>query len=383
MSQDLYTEQKGLSYEEALFEAQRCLICYQEMQCEALCVRNKQNAPVKIGLIERFIGDHYASKPLVRPKEKFKVAILGSGPASLACAQHLLENGVQVELFEKSSQLGGVLTHGIPPYRLPNSIVEKHLQQLFDLGMVYHLNTNIHTQNDFEMFLKDRYEAIFLGIGASMVNMSKIKGADGDKVIGWKAFLNLLNLGYEHFHQHFSHVKSIVVMVGGNVAMDVAISAAKFGIETHIVYRRGIEHMPARSSEIKEAITLGVFLHEFRDPYKIEALNDQELLVMSHRTELIEDLQTHKTSVVSSADVSTLKTNMFVMAIGSKVKALHFDHLQKNTQDQILVNEQYETSIANVFAAGDGVTGPKTVIHALASGKLAAQSILERLKYEG
>lgn len=427
MSHDLYTEQKGLSYEEALFEAQRCLncrhkpcmegciahndipamimafiegkgeeakaisesktsfpeicgrVCYQEMQCEAVCVRMKQNAPVKIGLIERFIGDHYQSNAKIQAKTQYKVAIVGSGPASLACAQYLLENGVFVELFEKSSKLGGVLTHGIPPYRLPNHVVDKRLQHLVGLGLKYNLDTLISTQNDYDRLLKNQYDSVFLGIGASLVNDAKIVGYENDKVMGWKAFLNLLNLGYETFHLHFSHLESIVVMGGGNVAMDVAITAQKFGIQTHLVYRRGIKQMPARSSEIKKAIQLGVTIHEFTDPFEICDLNGDEIDIYAYQTELVEEGTDHKPTLVTTNIVKKLNANLFVSAIGSKVKALNFKGLLKDEFNQIIVDEQYETTLKNVFAAGDGVTGPKTVIHALAAGNLAAKHILERL----
>lgn len=426
MKNEAYIEPQGLTYEEAIAEAQRCLncrhkpcvtgcvahneipsmiqaflagngeeakrisetrttfpeicgrVCYQDIQCEAMCVRMKQNAPVKIGLIERFIGDHYASKDVQSPKLAKKVAILGSGPSSLACASLLVEEGVDVTIYERKDILGGVLKYGIPPYRLPNVIVDTRIQTLIDKGVTFLSHQDIASQAEFERIQAEGFDAFFIGIGASKQNFSKIKGTDHPMVIGWKAFLSILNIGEQSFKEHFGHLKSICVVGGGNVAMDVVITARKFGMETHLLYRRTQDMMPARKAEIKEALHLGVILHELRDPIEIQE-KDEQLKVTCAKTELVMVEGESRGKIVTSNETETLTCDLFVMAIGSSVRPLHFEGLKLDPSYQIMVDENYETSLSNVFAAGDGVTGTKTVIHALSAGRLAGQKIVERL----
>lgn len=426
MKNDAYIEPNGLTYEEAIAEAQRCLncrhkpcvtgcvahneipsmiqaflagkgeeakrisenrttfpeicgrVCYQDIQCEALCVRMKQNAPVKIGLIERFIGDHYASPVISMLKTNKKVAILGSGPSGLACASYLVEQGIDVTVYERKDILGGVLKYGIPPYRLPNSIVDTRIESLKEKGVEFLFHQEISTQKDFEAIQAKGYDAYFLGIGASKQNFSKIKGAQHPMVIGWKIFLSILNIGESSFKEHFGHLKSICVVGGGNVAMDVVITARKFGIETHLLYRRTQAMMPARKAEIDEALHLGVILHELRDP--IEIIDKEgHLEVVCVKTELVHDEKDTRGKIVVTKDVEIIESDLFVMAIGSSVRPLSFDGLALDAHHQIMVNETYETSLPNVYAAGDGVTGTKTVIHALSAGRLAAECMVARL----
>lgn len=426
MVNQVYQETLGLTYEEAILEAQRCLncvhkpcvtgcvahneipsmiqaflagngeeakriseaktsypeicgrVCYQDVQCEAVCVRMKQNAPVKIGLIERFIGDHYASVPLMPSKTQKKVAIMGSGPAGLACALELINQGIDVTIFERKDILGGVLKYGIPPYRLPNSIVDARIDQLKQKGVEFKTHTTLQTTEDLQNLLKQGYHSVFIGIGASQQNSSKIKGADLSMVIGWKTFLSIINIGESSFKEHFGHIKKICVVGGGNVAMDVCISARKFGIETHVVYRRTQALMPARPMEVTEALHLGVILHELSDPIKIVQQTDS-LEVICKKTQLSYSDASDRGVIVDAEGEERIQCDMFVMAIGSTVRKLHFDGLNLDSSNRIIINENYETSIPNVYAAGDAVTGTQTVIHALSSGKLAAQKIASRL----
>lgn len=426
MKNEIYQEFEGLTYEQAIEEAQRCLncrhkpcqdgcvahndipnmiiaflegrgedakaisesktsfpeicgrVCYQDIQCELKCVRQAQNAPVKIGLIERFIGDHYSSKKIEKEKTGKRIAVIGSGPAGLACAQHMIENGVDVDVYERKTFVGGVLKFGIPPYRLPNDVVDQRIDRLEKLGVNFKTSHLISDDESYEDLLDRGYDAVFLGIGASKQNKSNIKGYDSANVIGWKTFLGLLNIGEEPFAEHFAHFKSVVVMGGGNVAMDVAISAAKFGMDTHVVYRRNVKDMPARPAEVKEAQHLNVNFHDLRDPFEIEE-TDNGLVIHTYKTQLIQN-EDHPRGLIETTDeVEKINCDLFVMAIGSKVRPVQFEGLDIDDKDQIIVNENYETSLKGVYAAGDGVTGTKTVIHALSGGKLAAQKICEAL----
>lgn len=425
MNLDLYTETVGLSYEEAVKEAERCLnckhkpcvdgcvahmeipsmikaflegrgeeakqiaesknsfpeicgrVCYQDIQCEAKCVRMKMNAPVKIGLIERFIGDHYNSTKTITSINSVNVAVIGSGPSGLSCASTLRQAGFNVTVFEKKSILGGVLKFGIPPYRLPNQVVDNRIQELMNLGVRFEIEENFGRTRDYMSLLNEGFDAMYLAMGASKQNFSKIEGSDNPKVIGWKQFLSILNIGNESFNEHFRHIKRLCVVGGGNVAMDVAISAKKFGIDTHLLYRRSIDLMPARKAEVEECLHLGVNVHELVDPISVhDQAND--LHVKCKQTKLVKLNDLDRGTIVDAEGFFELDCDLMVMAIGSSVKKLNFDGLALDSQGRIIVDDQFQTNIDRVYAAGDVVSGTKTVIHALSAGKMAAQSIISR-----
>jgi|GEM_PF-2073317 len=426
MGNQVYQETIGLTYQEAIEEAKRCFncvlkpcvvgcvahneipsmikaflagegeeakrisesktsfpeicgrVCYQDVQCEAVCVRMKQNVPVKIGLIERYIGDHYTVPHTIPKPSQKKVAIIGSGPSGLACALELMHQGIEVNIYERKDIFGGVLKYGIPPYRLPNRIVDERIEELKYKGVQFINHSTIQSSDDLRKLLDQGFDAVFIGIGASQQNFSKIKGSDLSMVIGWKTFLGIINIGESSFKEHFGHIRRICVVGGGNVAMDVCISARKFGIETHLLYRRTQALMPARPMEIAEALHLGVILHELSDPTEI-IQKEHSLEIISKKTHIIYPDSSDRGVIVDGEGELRLECDMFVMAIGSTVRKLNFEGLDLDPTNRILINEDYETSISNVYAAGDAVTGTKTVIHALSSGKLAAQKIASRL----
>jgi glutamate synthase (NADPH) small chain len=427
MNIDLYSESIGLSYEEAIKEAERCLncrhkpcvegcvahmeipsmimaflegrgedakriaesknsfpeicgrVCYQDIQCEAKCVRMKMNAPVKIGLIERYIGDHYTIENIKNASNNKRVAVIGSGPSGLSCAVTLRQAGFEVTVFEKKSILGGVLKFGIPPYRLPNSVVDNRIEQLLEMGVQFKIEENFGRTRDYMSLLNEGYDAMYLAMGASKQNFSKIEGSDHPKLIGWKQFLSILNIGEDSFHEHFRHIKRLCVVGGGNVAMDVVISAAKFGIETHLIYRRTIDLMPARKAEVDECIHLGVIIHELSDPIAVFD-HDSDLRIKCKKTKLDKVDENDRGTIVDDEGVFELDCDLMVMAIGSSIKKLNFDGLALDAQGRIIVDEYYQTNIDRVYAAGDIVSGTKTVIHALSAGKQAAENIIERFR---
>jgi glutamate synthase (NADPH) small chain len=427
MNIDLYSEAIGLSYEEAIKEAERCLnchhkpcvegcvahmeipsmiiaflegrgedakriaesknsfpeicgrVCYQDIQCEAKCVRMKMNAPVKIGLIERYIGDHYRTEIIKQNSNNKRIAIIGSGPSGLSCAMTLREAGFDVTVFEKKSILGGVLKFGIPPYRLPNSVVDNRIEQLLEMGVQFKIEENFGRTRDYMSLLNEGFDAMYLAMGASKQNFSKIDGSDHPKLIGWKQFLSILNIGEESFHENFKHIKRLCVVGGGNVAMDVVISAAKFGIETHLIYRRTIDLMPARKAEVNECIHLGVIIHELSDPIAVFD-HEHELRVKCKKTKLIKVDENDRGTIVDDEGIFELDCDLMVIAIGSSIKKLNFDGLALDSQGRIIVDEYFQTNIDRVYAAGDIVSGTKTVIHALYAGKQTAENIIERFR---
>jgi glutamate synthase (NADPH) small chain len=427
MNIDLYSEAIGLSYEEAIKEAERCLnchhkpcvegcvahmeipsmiiaflegrgedakriaesknsfpeicgrVCYQDIQCEAKCVRMKMNAPVKIGLIERYIGDHYRTEIIKQNSNNKRIAIIGSGPSGLSCAMTLREAGFDVTVFEKKSILGGVLKFGIPPYRLPNSVVDNRIEQLLEMGVQFKMEENFGRTRDYMSLLNEGFDAMYLAMGASKQNFSKIDGSDHPKLIGWKQFLSILNIGEESFHENFKHIKRLCVVGGGNVAMDVVISAAKFGIETHLIYRRTIDLMPARKAEVNECIHLGVIIHELSDPIAVFD-HEHELRVKCKKTKLIKVDENDRGTIVDDEGIFELDCDLMVIAIGSSIKKLNFDGLALDSQGRIIVDEYFQTNIDRVYAAGDIVSGTKTVIHALYAGKQTAENIIERFR---
>lgn len=357
-------------------------VCYQEIQCELKCVRNKNNQPVKIGKIERFIGDTYKVQTVkITPPYIGKVAVIGSGPAGLAVAHDLLEANVKVDVYEKKDYFGGVLRYGIPQFRLPNEIVLAQIEKLEDAGATFLKDQNLSkTFKLADLFLQG-YDAVFIGVGAAADNYMNIEGVRLPKVISWKKFMEIANLyGQPMKHALFRDVKSIACIGGGNVAMDVVRSAKRLGIDAHLIYRRDIGQMPARSEEILEAQHEGVVFHPLRDPIAVSQREDGQAELRCTITELTFDADHPRGLITASDQIETLLCDMVVMAIGSSVKSLHEEGLKTDDYHRIVVDETQKTSLDRVYAGGDAVTGSLTVIHALKTGKIAALSIINQLK---
>lgn len=428
MNDSLFHENQGYTYEEAVLEARRCLnckhqpcvdgcvahmnipgmiqaflrgdgedakgisssfndfseicgrVCYQEIQCQGSCVYNKLGKPIQIGKLERFISDTYELPLKPEAKAQGHIAIIGSGPAGLACAFDCAKAGLKVSVYDKNDDIGGVLRYGIPAYRLPKKILDRRIKELTKLGVKFHLNESINDGKRYEALLF-KYDALLIAVGSPEINSIKAEGSDHPLVIGWDAFLKIVNQGADAFEAAYSDAKNILVIGGGNVAMDVAKSAALMNRKVDLIYRRTIPMMPARKLEIDDILEHKVLIHELRDPIKVSA-NGNQLDVVCRITKLEVSEENPRGIIVDDEGFETFKTDLFVLAIGSGNQAQAMLGLAMDDSNKILVNEIQETSVPFVYAAGDAVTGPKTVVHALSSGKRAAKAIIAALSHE-
>ena len=428
MSGSSFKENKGYTYEEAVLEARRCLncrhqpcvdgcvahmnipgmiqaflrgdgeeakgistsfndfseicgrVCYQEIQCQGSCVYNKLGKPIQIGKLERFISDTYDLPIKHEAKAQGHVAIVGSGPAGLACAYDCAKAGLKVSVFDKNEAIGGVLRYGIPSYRLPKKILDRRIKELTELGVEFYLNAGIGEAIKYEN-LMFKYDALMIAVGSPEINTIKAEGADHPQVIGWDVFLKAVNEGPEIFESRFHDVKTVLVIGGGNVAMDVCKSAALMNRKVDLIYRRTIPMMPARKLEIEDILEHHVAIHELRDPIKITH-NGKRLEVLCKVTKLEINENNPRGIIVDDEGTDTFQTDLFVLAIGSGNQAQSVPGLTMDENNKIIVNENQETSVPFVYAAGDAVTGPKTVVHALSSGKRAAKAMIAALSHE-
>lgn len=348
-------------------------ICPHEKQCQGSCVKRVSYEAVRIGDIESFIGDLAIEndwKFLKKNKKNKKVLVVGSGPAGLTCAAFLAKEGYQVTLYEKHDYLGGLLYHGIPAFRLSKDLVKKAIDKILDLGIEVH--TNMTLGKDFSLDeVKDKYDAIFLGIGANVSRMMEIPGENLTGVYGGNELLE------KAVHPDYTD-KKVFVIGGGNVAMDVARTVKRLGAkEVTILYRRDEADMPAEKVEIKETVLDDVkFLYKTK---LVKILGEDEV-------QKIECIKTKLNDEEKYVDVDgsnfVLDADYVMMAIGSKADDDVLDSLGLERKDNgyLSTNDNDQTSDEKIFAAGD-LTGTKsTVAWACRKGRDAAYSIMEYLE---
>lgn len=423
-----FQEPSGYTYEEALAEAQRCLnckhspcvtgcvahmeipsmiqaflrndgsearrisssynnfseicgrVCYQDQQCQGSCVFAKLGKPIQIGKLERFINDTYALPTIEYPQLKGKVAIVGSGPAGLSCAYDCAQSGLHVTIFERSDQPGGVLRHGIPIYRLPKVILDQRIAELVSLNVTFKLNQHLGLDFTLES-LKEHYDAVLLAVGAQEVNTVSIPGSDLPHVIQWDAFLRTVNDGKAAFDVLYGEAQRVLVVGGGNVAMDVCSAAARWGKTVTLIYRRTRDLMPARPVEVDEVLAHGIDLQTLRDPVAIVSRGNS-VDVICKLTQLIASDKDPRGQIVDGRGTQTYTADLVVLAIGSSVTPIQLEGLLLDDSNKIVTDDQQRTSLSWLYAAGDAVTGPKTVVHALSAGKRAAKAICEALAHD-
>lgn len=372
-------------------------VCPQETQCESKCVRGIKGEPVGIGRLERFVADwHNAHTPVADveiEKNGRRVAVIGSGPAGLACAGDLARLGYSVTVFEALHTAGGVLVYGIPEFRLPKSIVLREVQNLTAMGVEIATNVVIGKTLTVDELFESGYEAVFIASGAGLPSFMGIPGESLNGVYSANEFLTRSNLMKAYRDGSATPVMKggrVAVVGGGNVAMDAARTALRLGAEkVFIVYRRSMDELPARREEIEHAIEEGVELMLLTNPVEIlgyenpdDPRDPKNGFVRAMRCVKMElgapDERGRRRPVVIEGSEHELAVDTVIMSIGTSPNPLiktTTTGLETNSRGGIIVNPDGLTSREGVYAGGDAVTGAATVISAMGAGKLAAASI--------
>ncbi|MFZ4719568.1 MAG: NADPH-dependent glutamate synthase [Ilumatobacteraceae bacterium] len=365
-------------------------VCPQESQCESQCVIARKMEPVGIGRLERFVGDHGTAPPeTVAPPTGTRVAVVGSGPAGLACAADLARAGVDVTVMEALHVTGGVLRYGIPSFRLPRNIIDREIQGLVDLGV--HIETDKVIGRTFtvdDLLTTKGFDAVFLGVGAGAPSFLGIPGENAGRVVSANEFLTRVNLmGGDRFPDIETPVgigKDVVVIGAGNTAMDCLRVARRLGAQVRCVYRRSRAEAPARQEELHHAEQEGVSFLWLHNP--VEVLTDEHGSVrglLVERMELGEPDERGRRRPVSTGERLEVVCDTVIVALGTNPNPI----VTRNTKGLALDDRGYvaadpesqATNLPGVFAGGDIVTGGATVILAMGAGRRAATAILEYL----
>lgn len=368
-------------------------VCPQENQCEGKCVRGIKGESVSIGRLERFCADYHmkhSDAMAVKPQSNGKkVAVVGAGPSGLTCAGDLAKKGYEVTVFEAFHTAGGVLVYGIPEFRLPKAIVKKEVENLQDLGVEVKTNMVIGRVLSVDELFEMGYKAIFIGSGAGLPSFMGIEGEDLIGVYSANEYLTRTNLMKAYLDDYDTPIiksKSVAVVGGGNVAMDAARCAKRLGAENvYIVYRRGMEEMPARKEEVHHAMEEGIIFKNLNNPVKI--LGDENGRVRAMECIEMElgepDASGRRKPIAKEGSNFELPVDTVIMSIGTSPNPLirsTTPGLDTNKRGCLVVNEDtMQTTREGVYAGGDAVTGAATVILAMGAGKQAAQSIDEYL----
>lgn len=369
-------EAYSILIENNLFSHVCSIVCPQENQCQGSCVRGVKNEPTKIGKIENFVNEWAIQnniKPEIPQKENknVKVAIVGAGPAGLSCSYELAKHGIKSTVFEKENCLGGILTYGIPDFRLEKGIIENIVNVLKSMGVEFRLNSELG-KNIKLKDLKNEYDYVFVGIGAELSSMYKLSDEKIDSVYNSDEFLRAYN-----YKNYISSLGNVIVIGGGNVAMDAARAAVHMGAKkVSILYRRDREHMPAREIELEEALEDGVNFEELTRVAFANLENGKIKSVHCNRTQIIDGK-----AVDVEGEEFDYEADTVVFAIGLKPnrELLQNEGLILNEWGTIEVDENNKTNIENVYAGGDVVDNKSVVCKALASGKKAAISIINKI----
>ena len=362
-------------------------VCPQETQCEGKCIRGIKGEPVSIGRIERFVADWAAANGIANvataPKNGHKVAVIGSGPAGLTCAGELARMGYDVSVFEAFHTPGGVLSYGIPEFRLPKAIVKREVENLQKMGVDIELNMVIGKVLTITELFDMGYEAVFIGSGAGLPMFMKIPGESLVGVYSANEYLTRINLMKAYkpdAETPILHSKKVAVVGGGNVAMDAARCAKRLGAEVHIVYRRSEAELPARAEEVHHAKEEGIIFDLLTNPGSIEGDEKGHVKAMTCiRMELGEpDASGRRRPVPVEGSEYQVEVDAVIMALGTSPNPMSTkgtEGLEKTRKGCVAADEEGKTSLPGVFAGGDAATGAATVILAMGAGKSAAKSI--------
>ncbi|HDD56032.1 MAG TPA: NADPH-dependent glutamate synthase [Chloroflexi bacterium] len=372
-------------------------VCPQEEQCEQVCVVGKIDQPVAIGRLERFVADYErehgkVSLPEIAPKSGKKVAVIGSGPASITVSYELLQAGHQVTIYEALHELGGVLVYGIPEFRLPKSIVASEIDTIKKLGAEIKLNMLIgKTRTIDQLMEEDGFDAVFIGTGAGLPVFLNLPGENLNGISSANEFLTRVNLMKAYREEYVTPVKvgkKVAVIGAGNVAMDSARSAKRVGgdgTEVSIIYRRARDQMPAREEEIHHAEEEGIIFNLLTNPVRF--IGDEKnnvTQVECIKMELGEpDDSGRRRPIPIEGSEHIIEADTVIVALGTRPRKFIAEttpDLKTSKWGTFLADEETgQTSKQGVFAGGDIVTGSATVIKAMGAGRVAAKAINEYL----
>ena len=364
-------------------------VCPQENQCEKHCVRkDKMGGSVAIGNLERYVADQaiangYDEKPQIVKIGK-RVAVVGSGPASLSCAADLARCGVDVTMYEALHEAGGVLVYGIPEFRLPKALVKKEIDKVRALGVDIETNVVVGKTIFIEELLFE-YDAVFIGTGAGVPMLLKVKGENLNGVYSANEYLTRINLMKAYKKDAITPVKrgkNVVVVGAGNVAMDSARTALRMGANVKLVYRRGREEMPARKEEINHAEEEGVEFLLLANP--VEIIGDEQGNVKAVKCIEMQlgesDASGRRSPIPVEGSEFTVDCDEVIVALGTTPNPIikrSMPSLETTKKGTIVADENGLTNIPRLYAGGDAMTGAATVILAMGAGKRSAQAILK------
>jgi len=369
-------------------------VCPQETQCESKCVRGIKGEPVAIGKLERFVGDwklaHSSAAAEPAARNGRRVAVIGSGPAGLACASDLAKMGYGVKIFEALHKVGGGLVYGIPEFRLPKeSIVAGELDEVRRLGVEIETDVIVGRTVTIDSLLDEEgYDAVFIGSGAGLPRFMGIPGENLNGVVSANEFLTRANLMRAYDEESDTPIyvgRSVVVVGGGNVAMDAVRTARRLGAEATIVYRRGEAELPARAEEVHHAKEEGIRFRMLTNPVEVLGTDDGWVRgVRCVEMELGEpDASGRRSPVVKAGSEFEIGCDVVIMALGTSpnpLLAATTPGLETDRRGCITADAAGVTSREGVFAGGDAVTGAATVILAMGAGRTAAKAIDEYVR---
>ena len=369
-------------------------VCPQENQCEGSCILGIKGEAVAIGKLERFVGDwaleNDCKGDVNVPSNGKKVAVIGSGPAGLACASDLAKLGYDVTVFEALHKLGGVLVYGIPEFRLPkDKIVAREIDNLRKLGVKFETDVIVGRTITIDSLMNEEgFEAVFIGSGAGLPRFMGIEGENLNGVVSANEFLTRANLMHAYDEQYDTPIyvgKRVAVVGGGNVAMDAVRTAKRLGAEATIIYRRSEAELPARREEVHHAKEEGIEFRMLTNPTQV--IGDDKGWVTGLSCVEMElgepDESGRRSPIVKEGSDFTIECDVVIMALGTSPNPLlksTTKGLETNRRGCIVADENGATTREGVFAGGDAVTGAATVILAMGAGRKAAKTIDEYIK---
>ena len=372
-------------------------VCPQESQCEGSCILGIKGEPVAIGKLERFIGDwkleHGAAAAQAAPRNGHKVAVIGSGPAGLACASDLAKLGYGVKIFEALHKAGGVLVYGIPEFRLPKErIVAREIAEVEKLGVEIETDVIVGRTVTIDSLLDEEgYAAVFIGSGAGLPRFMGIPGENLNGVVSANEFLTRANLMHAYDKEYDTPIyvgQRVVVVGGGNVAMDAVRTAKRLGAEATIVYRRSEKELPARVEEVHHAKEEGIIFDLLTNPISIEGDEKGHVQSMTCiRMELGEpDASGRRRPVPMEGSEFKMEADAVIMALGTSPNPMSTkgtEGLEKTRKGCVAADENGQTSLPGVFAGGDAATGAARVSLAMGGGRHGAKEIDAYIKSKG